>query len=126
MRMDGLNLFNQLIFIALLSACVSNKPTDVSNAPPDNSILRLNKYKVGDCLMLIDPTSNIWKSNHFIRVEKIDLANERYHYRWFLDNNKWDSGLSTTVGQFDILEKITVKIDCNKVKVRPQTSDKYM
>ena len=121
-----MNLFNKIAFVSLLSACVSNKPTEVPNKPQDNPILLVSKYKAGDCLMLVDPTSNIWKSHHFIRVEKIDFANERYHYRWFLDNNKWDSGLSTTVGKFDILEKITVKIDCSKVKVRPQTSDKYM
>jgi len=121
-----LNTFSKIAFVGLLSACVSNKPTEVPNKPQDNPVLLVSKYKAGDCLMLVDPTSNVWKSNHFVRVERIDFANKRYYYRWFLDNNKWDSGLSTTVGRFNTLEKITVKIDCNGIKVRTKTSDKYM
>jgi hypothetical protein len=126
MRTDGLNLFNQIAFIALLSACVSNKPTEAPVAPKDAPKEPVSKYVIGDCLMLVDPTVNIWKTKHFVRVEKIDYKNKRYYYRWRLDNNKWDSGLSSTVGKFNVLERITLKIDCNSIKVRAKTSDKYM
>ena len=123
MRMDGLNLFNKIMFVGLLSACASKQPVESLSMPEDKSEEIVNKYIIGDCLMLIDPPSNIWKSNHFVKVEKIDLLNKRYYYRWHL-GHKWDSGLSSAVGKFSVLEKITQKIDCNLIKVRTKNSDK--
>lgn len=74
------------------------------------------KYSVGDCLMLVDPSNGSKPTYHRLRIEKVDLAAQRYWYRWRLDNNKWDSDLSTIVGKFEVLEKISKKVfDCPKV-----------
>jgi len=91
--------------------CVSvPKPTPTDTSPN-------HKYKVGDCLMLVDPATGNKPTRHRVRVEKIDLRLKRYWYRWLLDNGKWDSELSSAVGKFEVLEKITQKVSCPSLEV---------
>lgn len=62
--------------------------------------------------MVFDPSDNK-PTRHRVRVEKVDLSLQRYFYRWLMDSGKWDSGLSSGVGKFETLEKITKKVnDC--------------
>ena len=70
------------------------------------------KYKIGDCLMIVDLPSGETDSPHRVRIEKIQ--SNKYLYRWLL-GKKWDSELSSNVGKFEILEKISKKVnDCPK------------
>jgi hypothetical protein len=75
------------------------------------------RYRAGDCLMLVDPATGNKPTRHRVRVEKIDLRLKRYWYRWLLDNGKWDSELSSAVGKFEVLEKITQKVSCPSLEV---------
>jgi len=60
--------------------------------------------------MIVDLPNGETKSRHRVRIEKI--ANNRYYYRWYLEN-KWDTELSTGAGDFKILEKISKRVnDC--------------
>jgi len=94
------------IFFIFLINCVSSPQPIV--LPKENKIQP--KYQIGDCLMIVDLPSGQTYSRHRIKIEKIT---DRYWYRWLLDNNKWDSNLSTIVGQFEKLEKISKKVnDC--------------
>ena len=93
------------IFLFLfLSGCVS-----VTKAPSQHK----PKYQIGDCLMIVDLPSGETSSPHRVRVEKIESV--RYLYRWLLSKNRWDTELSSNVGKFEILEKISKKVnDCPK------------
>lgn len=97
-----------LFFLILLSGCVSVlQPLGPKNKPS------VHKYKVWDCLMIVDLPSGELFSPHRVRIEKIESG--RYYYRWLLGANKWDQELSTGVGRFEVLEKISKKVnDCPK------------
>jgi hypothetical protein len=68
------------------------------------------KYGVNDCLMIVDLPRGETTSPLRVRVEKIE--NGRYWYRWWL-GSYWDMELTTAVGEFRVLEKISLKVeDC--------------
>lgn len=110
---------------ALLAGCTSTSiPSKEPQKESSSQLPALTpKYKNGDCLMLVDPLNSRKPTRHRMRVEKVDIKAKRYWYRWLLDDNRWDSGLSTTVGEFLVLEKITEKVD-DCPKVGPQNDDK--
>lgn len=63
--------------------------------------------------MIIDLPNGETKSRHRVRVEKVGV--DRYYYRWLLDDGRWDAELSSNVGKFEVLEKISKKVfDCPK------------
>lgn len=96
-----------LFLFCLLAGCVS------APKAPDLSHQRKPKYQIGDCLMIVDLPSGETNSPHRVRVEKIEPT--RYLYRWLLGKNRWDTELSGNVGKFEILEKISKKVnDCPK------------
>ena len=96
--------------VFFLFGCASTPQSSLPPAPQIQETMPL--YKIGDCLMLVDPITGKKPTRHRVRVEKIDLQKRRYWYRWLLDSGKWDSDLSTTVGKFETLEKITQKVKC--------------
>ena len=106
-----------LFLCALLIGCASS-PQVPNSAPqptpsPTQAPKRQPKYKVGDCLMIVDLPNGETQSRHRVRVEKIGV--DRYFYRWLLDDGRWDSELSSNVGKFEVLEKISKKVlDCPK------------
>lgn len=99
----------KLFFLILLNGCASiSQPLG-----SENQKAPLHKYKIGDCLMIVDLPRGETSSPHRVRIEKIE--SNRYYYRWLLERNRWDQGLSSGVGRFDILEKISKKVnDCPK------------
>lgn len=104
---ETMNKKIQVLFV-LIVGCTTTKP-------PVDERYELARYKVGDCLMLIDPSHGVFSSRHRVRIEKVEQDLRKYSYRWLLDNGKWDSELSHGVGNFDMLEKITIKAyDCPK------------
>lgn len=105
----------KLIILFFLFGCTTTlQPT---SHPAAQSQEKLPRYKSGDCLMLVDPSTGNKPTRHRVRVEKIDLRLKRYWYRWLLDNGKWDSELSSAVGKFEVLEKITQKVNCPSLEV---------
>jgi hypothetical protein len=110
-KIRDLNLMKekmQILLFTIIVGCTTTKsPTDERH--------KLARYKTGDCLMLVDPSHGVFSSRHRVRIEKVEQDLRKYSYRWLLDNGKWDSELSYGVGNFDVLEKITVKAyDCPK------------
>lgn len=91
------------------------QPTPKKTEKPSSEETKKEKpprYQVGDCLMLVDPETGSKPTRHRVRVEKIDLRVRRYWYRWLMDTERWDSELSSAVGKFEVLEKITQKVNC--------------
>jgi hypothetical protein len=113
-----LDFFMKHLFLcALLIGCASSPQVPNSASQPTPSPIqapkRQPKYKVGDCLMIVDLPKGETQSRHRVRVEKISA--DRYYYRWLLDDGRWDSELSSNVGKFEVLEKISKKVfDCPK------------
>lgn len=95
----------RLFLFLMLAGCASIPPP--TEVPMQQ---HTPKYKVGDCLMVFDPTDNK-PTRQRVRVERVDTGLQRYFYRWLMDSGKWDSGLSSSVGKFKTLEKITKKVD---------------
>jgi hypothetical protein len=104
----------KLILALIIVGCATTQPSQPAPqpAPQETKKEAPPRYKVGDCLMLVDPTTGSKPTRHRVRVEKIDLSARRYYYRWLFDNGKWDSELSSTVGKFEVLESITQKVNC--------------
>lgn len=106
-----------LFLCVLLIGCASF-PQVPNSAPrptptPTQAPKRQPKYKIGDCLMIVDLPNGETKSRHRVRVEKVGV--DRYYYRWLLDDGRWDTELSSNVGKFEVLEKISKKVfDCPK------------
>jgi|GEM_PF-3883519 len=99
-----------LISSFLLVGCVSTKEPSKTELV-EKTQKRQPKYKVGDCLMIVDLPNGETNSRHRIKIESVGTS--RYYYRWLLDNGQWDKRLSGAVGQFDVLEKISKKVnDC--------------
>lgn len=98
-----LNLF----LFCLLAGCVSApRASDLSHQ-------RKPTYQIGDCLMIVDLPSGETSSPHRVRVEKIEPT--RYLCRCFLGKNRWDTELSSNAEGFEILEKISKKVNyCSK------------
>jgi hypothetical protein len=94
------------ILFLLLVGCATTPPPVLQKYNSDPA----PQYQVGDCLMVFDPTDNK-PTRHRVRVERVDTGLKRYFYRWLMDSGKWDSGLSSSVGKFKTLEKITKKVD---------------
>ena len=103
----------RLMLALVMVGCATTQPQKPTPSAPEEKKKIPPLYKVGDCLMLVDPSNGKKPTRHRVRVEKISLQEGRYYYRWLLDNGRWDSGLSATVGKFEVLEKITQKVnDC--------------
>lgn len=97
-----------------LAACISpSRPSQEEREREAEEILlalQEPKYAVNDCLMIVDLPRGETTSPLRVRVEKIE--NGRYWYRWWL-GNYWDMELTTAVGEFHVLEKISLKVeDC--------------
>ena len=106
-----------LFLCVLLIGCATSPqvPNSASQPTPTptQAPKRQPKYKVGDCLMIVDLPRGETTSRHRIRIESVGV--ERYFYRWLLDGGRWDSGLSSNVGKFEVLEKISkIANDCPK------------
>lgn len=106
-----------LFLCALLISCASTKTPndfDTMDTPTfEQPPKKPHKYKVGDCLMIVDLPSGQTHSRHRVKIVSID--NEYYYYKWLLDNGKWALGPSKAVGRFETLEKISKKVkDCPK------------
>lgn len=109
----GQAMKNILIGLMLVS-CATTQP---SQPTPQEKKEVQPRYKTGDCLMVVDPSTGGKPTRHRVRVEKIDLRLKRYWYRWLLDSGKWDSELSSAVGKFEVLERITQKVDCPSLEI---------
>lgn len=96
--------------LALMAGCTSTKPAAQPAAHQEAT--KPPRYTIGDCLMIVDPSTGSKPTPHRVRVEKVDLQVRRYYYRWLLDVGKWDRELSSGVGKFEVLEKISQKVNC--------------
>lgn len=103
----------RLMLIMLLTGCATSNP--ISSQETKKEVAP--RYQTGDCLMIVDPSTGSKPTRHRVRVEKIDLRLKRYWYRWLLDSGRWDTELSSTVGRFEVLEKITQKVVCPSLEV---------
>ena len=102
-----------LFLCVLLIGCATSPqvPNSAPQPAPTPVPRRQPKYKVGDCLMIVDLLKGETKSRHRVKIEKVGV--DRYYYRWLLDNGRWDSQLSSNAGKFEVLEKISKKVfDC--------------
>lgn len=103
-----------LFLCVLLISCATAPQTNILSPQLPPLPAQNPKYKVGDCLMIVDLPSGKTESRHRVRIEKI--TTNSYYYRWLLDDNRWDKGLSNGAGKFEVLEKISKKVyDCPKV-----------
>ena len=119
-----MKLFNHLltgfIFVGCAQTQVSNPPTEeIIEISEESTEEQEPKYKVGDCLMIVDLPSGETTSPYRVRVEKVE--NGAYWYRWLLDGNVWARDLSCLrrgndpCSKFESLEKISKKVnDCPK------------
>jgi hypothetical protein len=103
-------LIVRLTTAMILIGCASTQP--VAQPESQKKTASPPRYKIGDCLMIVDPSTGSKPTPHRVRVEKINLQIRRYYYRWLLDVGKWDKELSSGVGKFEVLEKISQKVDC--------------
>jgi hypothetical protein len=104
----------RLMLVTLMVGCATTQPSQ--SAPQEKKQIQ-PRYKAGDCLMVVDPSTGSKPTRHRVRVEKISLQLGRYYYRWLLDSGRWDTELSSGAGKFEVLEKITQKVDCPSLEV---------
>ncbi len=130
MRRDRLKKLIKLLVLASLTGCVTvkEKVTPKPVTPPvvtpkapveqpekEEPEVEGGKYKVGDCLMIVDLPRGETTSPYRVRIEKIE--GRTYWYRWLLEDGEWALDLSCLknghgpCAEFESLEKISKKVD---------------
>lgn len=96
-----------LIILIILNGCAYRPASNVDNFKLEEGSKKSHaKYKIGDCLYLIDPENGRGNKNDIMRIDEI--TEEGYYYRWWTYQKEWALELNfRTHDRFERMVKLT-------------------
>lgn len=105
-----------LILLFLLSACAKEQvilpvQEPIQSAPETSKSIPETKWKIGQCLYLVDHLTGKGNPKDILKVDNI--TETKYIYRWWIYlTNSWSIDTSDGIGEFKLFESMTRESEC--------------
>ncbi len=106
----------KLILLLLLTGCAETQVVlplqeAVEQSTETDIAIPVTKYRVGQCLYLIDHVTGKGNSKDILIVDNITKT--KYIYRWWIYwTNSWALDTNDGIGEFKLFERMTKDIKC--------------